>query len=132
MELLVALGISQRKFSDDTGIDPTYVSRLLYPKAKAGRKNLGLANMTAIRAAYKLSAGWFDLPLGAELPAKPGDEVGAAKRAKKVEPDSAYKAERIAQVVKAMEDMEPYQLDQAAKIIETLTEHTSHKNGTVG
>ncbi len=72
IELIKHLDITQRGFSDATGIDASYVSRLLYPLGKKGRKNLGLTQMSAIRDCYKLPAGWFDLPLGNELPAPSG------------------------------------------------------------
>lgn len=68
IELKVHLKVSQRAMADTTGIDPTYLSRLLYEPGKKGRKNLGLETMTSFRTGYGLSAGWFDLPLGSELP----------------------------------------------------------------
>ena len=131
LELIACLGVSQRKFSDDTGIDPTYVSRLLYPPDKKGGKRLGLANMSAIKDAYKLSAGWFELPLGVELPEGPpgDDEAGAATRLKEIDPEFTYKKRRIEQALKLMEHMEPYQLDQAVKIIDTLAEPHKDKRG---
>lgn len=68
LELKEHLGASQRSMADVTGIDPTYLSRLLYEPGKKGRKNLGLETMASFRTGYDLSAGWFDLPLGSELP----------------------------------------------------------------
>lgn len=68
IELITHLKVTQRGFSDATGIDVSYVSRLLYPPGKKGRKNLGLTQMTVIRNSFNLPAGWFDLPLGQALP----------------------------------------------------------------
>jgi transcriptional regulator with XRE-family HTH domain len=68
LELMSWLGISQREFADQVHLDPSYVSRLRYKVGKKGRKNLGLDTMAAIRTKFNLSAGWFDLPLGSELP----------------------------------------------------------------
>lgn len=68
LELQKSLGANQKSMADTTGIDPSYLSRLLYPPGKKGRKNLGLETMASFRAGYDLSAGWFDLPLGSELP----------------------------------------------------------------
>jgi len=81
VELIKHLQLSQRSFSDATGIDVSYVSRLLYIPGKKGRKNLGLTQMTTIRESFKLCPGWFDLPLGQDLPAKPGELVNAANEA---------------------------------------------------
>ncbi|GEM_PF-3699542 len=67
-ELLQHLKVSQAAFARETGIDTTYVSRLLYPEEKKGRKNLGLDTMRTICSTYKLRTDWFDLELGSELP----------------------------------------------------------------
>lgn len=79
VELLADLQVSQRVFAEAVDIDPTYLSRLLYPPEKKGRKNLGMSNMASIRRRYGLSAGWFELPLGSELPSKtpPQDGISA-------------------------------------------------------
>lgn len=74
-ELINHLEIKQAKFGSETGIVPSYVSRLLYPPGKPGRKNLGPDTMADIRKRYDLAPGWFDLPLGSQLPAK-ADEPG--------------------------------------------------------
>ncbi|WP_157090230.1 helix-turn-helix domain-containing protein [Polaromonas jejuensis] len=67
-ELIRHLGLKQKAFSEKTGIDPSYLSRLLYEPGKKGRKNLGFDTMLAVRQTYELSPGWFELPIGAELP----------------------------------------------------------------
>lgn len=130
IELITVLRISQRKFADDTGIDPTYVSRLLYEPGKRGRKKLGLSNMAAIKKAYQLSPGWFELQLGEELPSKAftGNFASPNLRPQKLTPDSAYKQTRLQQALQAMEQMDPYQLDQAVRIIETLVGPKTLKN----
>jgi hypothetical protein len=125
VELIATLELSQRVFADQTGIDPSYVSRLLYEPGKKGRKNLGLANMTAIRKRYKLPAGWFEMPLGAGLEQLKGWD------ATPLSDYSATRQQRIEHAVKAMEQMTDYQVDQAVKIIDTLAQPQS-KNGTSG
>ena len=69
VELINHLAVKQVAFSDQTGIGASYVSRLLYEPGKKGKKNLGVDTMDAIRRGYRLPPGWFDLPLGADLPA---------------------------------------------------------------
>lgn len=68
LELKADLDLSQAAIAAKIDLPANYVSRLLYPPGKAGRKNLGLETMRSIREAYGLSADWFDLPLGASLP----------------------------------------------------------------
>jgi len=80
LELKEDLSISQAAMAASAGIDPSYLSRLLYPPGKNGRKNLGLESMDAFKRAYGLPADWFDLPLGSALPSgrqalKPGMEL---------------------------------------------------------
>jgi transcriptional regulator with XRE-family HTH domain len=68
IELRAALGVTQAAMAAAIGVEPSYLSRLLYPPGKAGRKNLGLDTMRALRSTYSLRADWFDLPLGTVLP----------------------------------------------------------------
>lgn len=68
IELMTHLKVSQVAFAEKTGIDPTYVSRLLYPPGKKGRKNLGLDTMRSICTAYSLRTDWFDQPTSTALP----------------------------------------------------------------
>lgn len=68
IELLKALQLTQAAFAKIIEVDGSYVSRLLYPPGKAGRKNLGLDTMQKAREKFNLAADWFDLPLGAKLP----------------------------------------------------------------
>lgn len=68
LELLACTGLTQAAFADRVEISPDYVSRLLYPPDKAGRKSLGPVTIRKICSAFNLQAGWFDLPLGTELP----------------------------------------------------------------
>lgn len=46
----------------------SYVTRLLVPADSRHRKNLGDVLMTSFTEALDLSPGWFDLPLGSDLP----------------------------------------------------------------
>jgi transcriptional regulator with XRE-family HTH domain len=78
VELKTALGITQAAMAAAIGVEPSYLSRLLYPPGKAGRKNLGLDTMRALRSAYGLRADWFDLPLGSVLPGQ-GVALGVAE-----------------------------------------------------
>lgn len=68
IELKGALALSQVALATAMDVPANYVSRLLYEPGKKGRKNLGMDTMRALRDAYKLSADWFDLPLGSSLP----------------------------------------------------------------
>lgn len=67
-ELLTNSGLTQAAFAERIGVSPDYVSRLLYPADKAGRKNLGVVTIRKITASFELPAGWFDAPLGTDLP----------------------------------------------------------------
>lgn len=68
IELIAHLKVTQADFAMETGIDPTYASRMLYEPGKVARKNVGPEPMAKIMATYGLSAGWFDKKLGAEMP----------------------------------------------------------------
>ncbi len=67
-ELLTHTGLTQAAFAERAGITPDYISRLLYPPGKAGKKNLGVVTTRKICAAFDLPVSWFDLPMGAGLP----------------------------------------------------------------
>lgn len=67
-ELLTSTHLTQAAFADHAGITPDYVSRLLYPPEKPGRKSLGPVTIRRICEAFELPMGWFDLPLGSDLP----------------------------------------------------------------
>jgi transcriptional regulator with XRE-family HTH domain len=68
LELKGGLELKQSQIAADIGVADSYVSRLLYPPGKRGRKNLGLDNLRRLCAAYALPPDWFDLPLGARVP----------------------------------------------------------------
>jgi transcriptional regulator with XRE-family HTH domain len=70
LELKGGLQLRQAQIAADIGVADSYVSRLLYPPGKKGRKNLGLDNLRRLCAAYSLPADWFDLPLGTRVPGK--------------------------------------------------------------
>lgn len=42
----------------------SYVARMLYEEGKPGKKRIGDDMLEVIEAAFSLSRGWFDLPLG--------------------------------------------------------------------
>lgn len=58
-------GISE--LAKATGIDASYISRLLYPEGKPHKKRLGDEVVDKLRASLGLCPGWFDLPLGSRL-----------------------------------------------------------------
>lgn len=91
LELKKDLDVTQAAMAATIEVDPSYLSRLLYPLGKPGRKNLGLETITALRQKYHLSADWFDLPLGSELPSGSGtlDLKPVAK-----DPDTVVKLDR--------------------------------------
>jgi transcriptional regulator with XRE-family HTH domain len=68
LELKGGLKLKQAQIAADIGVADSYVSRLLYPPGKKGRKNLGLDNLQRLRVAYKLPHDWFDQPLGSDVP----------------------------------------------------------------
>lgn len=68
LELKKDLRLKQSAMAAAMEIDASYMSRLLYPPGKKGRKNLGLDTMRACLKAFHLQADWFDLPLGTALP----------------------------------------------------------------
>lgn len=67
-ELLASTGMTQAAFAERSLMTPDYLSRLLYPPSKAGRKNLGEVTLRKICEAFGLPREWFDLPLGTGLP----------------------------------------------------------------
>lgn len=44
--------------------DPSYVSRMLYPVGKAGKKRIADDMIEVMEQAFNLPRGWFDMPLG--------------------------------------------------------------------
>lgn len=70
VELKDDLKLTQRAMADALSVEPSYLSRLLYPPGKAGRKNLGSGTIKAARKAFNLQADWFELPLGSALPSQ--------------------------------------------------------------
>jgi hypothetical protein len=73
--------------------------------------NMGGPMARQIEETLKLPAGWMDTP--------PGNEY-------------TTNDERIQRVIRVMEAMPDWQVDQALKIIDTITEPTSKGNGTEG
>lgn len=58
-------GISE--LAKATGVDASYISRLLYPEGKPHKKRLGDEVVDKLRLSLGLCPGWFDLPLGSRL-----------------------------------------------------------------
>jgi hypothetical protein len=86
----------QAIFSRETGIDATYVSRLLNPKGKPGDKNLGEDLIDVIRQRWPdLARDWFDV--------QPGSQRGGKGKFYVIEnggltPDLANIAKRVAKL----------------------------------
>lgn len=74
IELMDAVSVTQATFAERTGISPDYLSRLLYPPGKNGRKSLGPVTIRKIGEAYGLPPGWFDQPAGSALGALSADQ----------------------------------------------------------
>ncbi|WP_241575134.1 LexA family protein [Rosenbergiella nectarea] len=51
---------TQKKFAEKAGLDPTVVSRMLYPVDKPNRRNIGEKAAREIEAALNLPIGWLD------------------------------------------------------------------------
>lgn len=71
IELFDCLKITKAEMADRAALDRSYVTRLFYPAGKAGRKNLGLDTLDALKRAFELQSDWFDLPLGSQIPKTP-------------------------------------------------------------
>jgi hypothetical protein len=63
----VACNGRQATFAKKTEIDPTYVSRLLYPEGKKGRKRMAEDTRDQIEESFNIRRGWLDMPLGTPL-----------------------------------------------------------------
>ncbi|MCE9874249.1 helix-turn-helix transcriptional regulator [Hafnia alvei] len=46
--------------ANEIGVDPSYVSRMLYPEDKKGRKRIGEEMVETIESKLKLPTGWMD------------------------------------------------------------------------
>jgi len=60
------------------GLDASYISRLLYPDGKTGKKVMGEMTMRNLEIALNLPRGWFDLPLGSPVPGEAKGRVAAS------------------------------------------------------
>lgn len=67
-----ACGGSNAELSRRIGKDATYVSRLLYPPGKTGKKNITEGMQEAIESAFRLPKDWLD---GVEANAKPAPPI---------------------------------------------------------
>jgi hypothetical protein len=81
LELMGDLELNQATVAHDLDIASDYVSRLLYPLGKKGRKNIGLQTMRKFERAYDLPSGWFEMPLGSALPTAHGSRTSEAPKA---------------------------------------------------
>jgi SOS-response transcriptional repressor LexA len=62
--LRVTFHDKQADFARATGIDPSYVSRMLYVQGKKGKKNIGDDTLEAIQKACNVAPGVLDTPGG--------------------------------------------------------------------
>lgn len=51
---------TQREFADKAGLDPTVVSRMLYPAGKLHKRNIGEQSARQIEDALGINRGWMD------------------------------------------------------------------------
>ncbi|EMW4538881.1 helix-turn-helix transcriptional regulator [Salmonella enterica] len=84
---LVAEYKTQRLFAEKAGLDPTVVSRMLYPAGKANKRNIGEQAARQIETALKIDRGWLD---GL---ARPKTEVLEEKNSVRIERDDVYRVE---------------------------------------
>lgn len=56
------------EFSRRIGVNETYAVRMFWSLDTKGRKGLGPEMEARVRDAFGLRPGWFDLPLGTDLP----------------------------------------------------------------
>lgn len=67
-ELLQALDAKQAWVARLVGVEGSYMSRILSEPGTDGHKNISDVTIRKFNAALPITPGWFDLPLGAELP----------------------------------------------------------------
>lgn len=60
LQELVSSFKTQREFADKAGLDPTVVSRMLYPVGKTHKRNIGEQAARQIENALKIERGWMD------------------------------------------------------------------------
>lgn len=60
LQELVTRFKTQREFAEKAGLDPTVVSRMLYPVGKPNKRNIGEQAARQIEDALKISRGWMD------------------------------------------------------------------------
>ena len=60
LQELVATFKTQREFADAAGLNPTVVSRMLYPAGKQHKRNIGEQSARQIEDALGVSRGWMD------------------------------------------------------------------------
>lgn len=60
LQELVTRFKTQREFAENAGLDPTVVSRMLYPVGKPNKRNIGEQAARQIEDALKINRGWMD------------------------------------------------------------------------
>lgn len=60
LQELVTSFKTQKEFAEKAGLDPTVVSRMLYPVGKPNKRNIGEQAARQIEDALKISRGWMD------------------------------------------------------------------------
>lgn len=60
LQELVSSFKTQREFAEKAGLDPTVVSRMLYPAGKPSKRNIGEQSARQIEDALKIGRGWMD------------------------------------------------------------------------
>lgn len=60
LQELVTRYKTQKEFAENAGLDPTVVSRMLYPVGKPNKRNIGEQAARQIEDALKISRGWLD------------------------------------------------------------------------
>ncbi|WP_312277260.1 LexA family protein [Kosakonia cowanii] len=114
LQELVSRHETQRKFAEAVGMDPTVVSRMLYPEGKASKRNIGEQAARQIEDALKLQRGWMD-----GLADKTDNNVSYAGLN---EPQGAYPVISWVSAGQWMEAVEPYHRRGIDRWYETTVE----------
>jgi phage repressor protein C with HTH and peptisase S24 domain len=121
---LVAGFKTQRAFAEKAGLDPTVVSRMLYPAGKANRRNIGEQAARQIEAALKIERGWLD----GQAPQPANSHEG--KILTKVERDDVYRVEVLDLSVSA--GAGTYMLSDYVEVLYAIEFTTEHARSLFG
>ena len=115
---------------------PSYVTRMLWPEGKKGRKRIGDDMVDIIEEAFNLHSGWLDKkqPINTE-PSKTsttgsiGTAVGANANIedKKTKHLTTKREKTIQEINDLMKDVEEDDLEKAKTVIEALAYHAVAK-----